>query len=170
MFFHLFQIAGVGAHAAGSEPISEWLAKGECWLFIGVEIGDLLRLDAALPVLVIASIDTSGWKVRAVGSVLHPFAMRTWHLSGFFQPFATSKLAAHGCAIEAYLTATLALNRSTEAINMAILQLSLDYGRNLQILSFEHGSALDWFVFNLNYRIFQHSSDPIEGFSDLAYV
>lgn len=59
MFFHLVQIAGVGAHAAGSEPISKGLAKGERWLIVGVEIGDFLGLDAAVPVLFIASVDTS---------------------------------------------------------------------------------------------------------------
>jgi hypothetical protein len=58
VFVHLVQIAGVGAHAAGSEPIPEGLAKGERWLFVGVEICDFLGLDAAVPVLLIASIDT----------------------------------------------------------------------------------------------------------------
>jgi hypothetical protein len=57
VFFHLVQIAGVGAHAAGSEPISEGLAEGERGRVVGVEIGDFLGLDAAVPVLLIASID-----------------------------------------------------------------------------------------------------------------
>lgn len=100
--------------------------------------------------------------------------MRTWNLSGLLQAFATSKLAAHDCAIEAYLTASLALDRPTEALKLAILQLSLDYRCDFQILGFENGSTLSWsvffFIFALDNRIFQHTSDSIERFSDLVYV
>ena len=96
--------------------------------------------------------------------------MRTWNLSRLLQQFATSKLAAHDGAIEAYLTASLALDRPTEALELAILQLSLDYRCDFQILGLENGSALSWSVFVLNNRIFQHTSDSIKGFSDLVYV
>ena len=91
-------------------------------------------------------------------------------MSGLLQPFATSKLAAHDCAIEAYLTASLALDRPTEALELAILQLSLDYRCDFQILGFEHGLTLRWSVFVLDNRIFYHTSDSIERFSDLIYV
>ena len=91
-------------------------------------------------------------------------------MSRLLQPFATSKLAAHDCAIEAYLTAPLALDRPTEALELAILQLSLDYRCDFQILGFENGFTLSWPVFAFDNRIFQHASDSIERFSDLVYI
>ena len=156
------EFGAVWTHAAGSEPIANRLSEGEVGLDVFFEAVYGLRSEAPVPVLFIATVDSSWTQFWSIFCIVDPFAVRfRYELAITVDLFASSQLFTETRTVKSDLASTTFLNGSIETFKASFFHFSFNNLINLQILGILQTIEIKFLVVG----ILDNSGDTVEAIS-----
>jgi len=148
--------------AACSEPIANRLSKGQVRLDVFFEAFYFLRSDTPVPVLFIASVDSSWTQFWSIFFVVDPFSVRFRNkLEITLNLFAPSQLFTENRSVKSNLASASFFNGSIESFKTSLFHFSFNNLINLKILWILQTIKIKFLVMG----ILDNSRNPVKAFS-----